>query len=190
MVVTESNVLEQQYPALDSSLTGIPKIIGLCGPMGSGKSFAGQILCDLLKAKGRSIAVIPIAYELKQVARSLGWNGLKDEKGRRGLQLLGTDVVRECFDEDHWIKAWRHTVLNTPVDHVICDDVRFPNEEKVLRELGGVLIQIRLNGLVTASTHASERVDLLTPDETVWSDFGLPALTAALKQSATVRSLL
>lgn len=158
--------------------------------MGSGKSLAAKIICELLCSKGHTCTTLSIATELKRVAKSLGWNGEKDKKGRLGLQLLGTDVVRNCFDQDYWIKSWERQFMNTGADYVICDDVRFPNEESVIRALGGVVLQIRLNGLVSVETHASEQVDLLSPDVTIWSDRGEDNLRKALLQSNMLREYI
>jgi ABC-type dipeptide/oligopeptide/nickel transport system ATPase component len=188
-MVLKCNYVEVNTPIDPNPLRSLMRtpIIALCGPMGSGKSLAAKIICEMITSRGKTTEIISIASELKKEAKGFGWNGIKDEDGRRGLQLLG-DIVRDYFhNENYWIRKWGEQYCTTRANYVICDDLRFPNEERVIRSLGGVLLQIRLNGLISVSTHQSERVDLLTPDETIWSDMGTEALKAALYKSTVLK---
>lgn len=122
-------------------------IVGINGRAGSGKStfteYLIQAYIDLTHHDG--IAVIPFAKALKEMAASIGWNGRKDEKGRRLLQLLGTEVCRECIAEDYWIQKWSDSyikALRMGNSFIIIDDIRFPNEAKFIKDLGGYLVKI------------------------------------------------
>ena len=106
-------------------------IIAVYGAIGSGKSTAAEHLAKKLHA-----VVKPFAKPIKDFASILGWNGLKDTKGRRLLQLLGTEVGRECISDTIWIDKWQAALDNTGQNcTVICDDLRFRNEYEHLDEL-------------------------------------------------------
>lgn len=143
-------------------------VIGLAGPMHVGKSTIAEMIVQYFG----SGAIIPFAREVKQTALDMGWNGVKDEKGRRLLQLLGTDCGRMCIGEDLWIEKWEEDLryqagkwLWSP--HLkevilIADDMRFDNEAERINELGGMTIQItgpdRLpNETQGIENHASEK---------------------------------
>lgn len=133
-------------------------IIGFTGKKENGKSTVCEMIADELKHQF-FIALINFKDPLVTAAKSLGWNGVKDQKGRRGLQLLGTDVVRECFDPDHWVKAWKSTVQNETIgfDIVLTDDVRFDNEAEAVKSVGGKIVYIESPGKnLTRDTHISE----------------------------------
>jgi hypothetical protein len=135
------------------------RIIGICGPIGSGKSsLAEALLGDGDERRGE---IVSMATPLKQAAYGLGWDGKKDAKGRRLLQVLGTDLGRECIGESIWLWEWLQAVTSqTEQDElVVVDDVRFENEAKLIRLLGGVIVQLhgRDLGTVGQNEHTSER---------------------------------
>lgn len=106
-------------------------IIGLTGPMRAGKSTTAQILQRALTSHGVDSTIIPMAGALKRIATELGWNGLKDEKGRRLLQLLGTDVCRNCISQDYWVIKFLESAAKCNTSVIICDDIRFDDEAEV-----------------------------------------------------------
>lgn len=74
---------------------------------------------------------------------------------RRLLQALGTDCIRE-IDPDFWINAAK-AMLETGKDYVF-DDVRFPNEAEVIKELNpDCLWNIIRPGTEPSNGHASEQ---------------------------------
>lgn len=77
-----------------------------------------------------SVAWLPFAGPLKEVAYFMGWNGQKDEKGRKLLQLLGTECGRRCIDENIWVNKWQAKALDFSQTDVVlvADDLRFQNE--------------------------------------------------------------
>lgn len=131
-------------------------IIGLAGKAGAGKTTFAKMLMAESK---RPCKIVPYAYALKKIAFDLGWDGKKDAKGRRLLQLLGTDICRECIDDNYWIKKWLEQVENLPKDtHVIADDVRFINEVECIVKHSGIVFNIlgrQYNDV--DSSHASEK---------------------------------
>lgn len=116
-------------------------LIGLTGRAGAGKSTFARLLCNnYYELTEKSTCIIPFAKALKDLAVKIGWNGVKDERGRRLLQLLGTDICRNCIDKDYWVKRWAEQLASNKafsVGLIIADDVRFENEIKVIKQFGG-----------------------------------------------------
>lgn len=116
-------------------------VVAIAGPLGSGKSTLGR----LISAHFPTCKILPFAYPLKKAAVDLGWDGKKNEKGRRLLQLLGTDLGRDCIDENIWVNKWevqRSAAKGENVNIVIADDMRFQNEIDHILYLRGVTIKI------------------------------------------------
>ena len=112
------------------------KVIAIHGKMGSGKSTAAKYI------RRHTMAVIkPFAKPIKDLAYYIGWDGLKDTKGRRLLQLLGTEVGRECIHPNIWVDKWQESLEDTgSYVVVICDDLRFQNEYAHLDTLKDVTL--------------------------------------------------
>ena len=133
------------------------RIIGVSGKAGSGKSTICNIIQRQMGARAR---VLSFATPLKELATKIGWDGEKDMKGRRLLQLLGTEVMRDCIDDNIWLKHWVHGLHARRDEPVVCtDDMRFPNEVDLVRACGGVLIKLegRSNIAEGTSDHSSEQ---------------------------------
>lgn len=61
---------------------------------------------------------------------------------RYALQLMGTDVLRNHFNEDLWFITVENRIRKNPDQHVVISDVRFPNEIKFIQDRGGILVRI------------------------------------------------
>lgn len=121
----------------------MPIYVGICGKAGAGKGTVGKMLTE--EFNSFNILSIPFAYDLKIIAKSLGWDGVKDEKGRRLLQILGTDLCRGCIRDDYWIDRWEKVIdSRSPQlrDIIIAADVRFDDEAKCILGRGGYIIEI------------------------------------------------
>src|SRR5690606_8444856 len=125
-------------------------LIGLSGKIGSGKTTLAKYLCEQLGYEKKSFAT-----KLREVAGLIGgfdpleshtvqekemmvpgWNL---NRGRM-LQLVGTDMVRTFNDE-----AWIYALLNDyheNMDAWIIDDVRFKNEARAIKRLGGIVVRL------------------------------------------------
>lgn len=114
-------------------------IIGIIGGMHVGKSTVANLIMESMQ--GDSV-IIPFAGPLKDEARKFGWDGKKDLKGRKFLQVLGTEIGR-AYDEMYWVKKWDERVMCTDSEIIISDDVRFENEINAVKRLGGVIIKIK-----------------------------------------------
>ncbi len=69
--------------------------------------------------------------------------GIPGFSPRLALQLVGTEVFRNNFHEDMWLLTVKNRIQKNPDQDVVIADVRFPNEIKLIRELGGKLVWAR-----------------------------------------------
>lgn len=120
------------------------KIIGIVGYAGSGKDTVASLLA--LKLKPKTSKIVHFADPLKNIATNLGWNGKKDKKGRKLLQLLGTDVCRDCIDGEYWVKCMQEVISRETVKgthYLLMPDVRFANEAEMFQDTNSRLFVIK-----------------------------------------------
>lgn len=102
----------------------------LSGKAGVGKTFSAEYLLEQLYAVGFSrIKYIPFAKAVKEVAKYIGWDGKKDQRGRKFLQSIG-NYGRE-YDQDCWARKISAVINNydaLPYEIVLIDDWRYENE--------------------------------------------------------------
>ncbi len=145
----------------------LPKVVALTGQAGSGKSTLADYLIERhgyvrvkfagpLKSMCRAIGLgdAHIEGDLKEVPCAI----LQGKTPRFFMQQLGTQFGRDIIGEDFWTGLWSATA-NDVLNHggrVVCDDCRFDNEADVVRQVGGVVIQLQGRGGI-AGGHASEQ---------------------------------
>jgi hypothetical protein len=61
---------------------------------------------------------------------------------RLALQLIGTDALRNNFNEGIWFMTLENRIRKNPDQHVVISDVRFPNEIEFIRNQGGIMVRI------------------------------------------------
>ncbi len=160
-------------------------IIGLLGRAQSGKSSVARHL-----VQARQFKLVPFAGPLKSMLMELGlteeqvYGATKEipdpllcgQTPRHAMRTLGTEWGRQLIGQDIWVNAWEHKARKYP--HVVCDDVRFPNEVTRIKELGGLIIRIRRPAAETEdATHESEAHTLTLPvDHEIWNEEGQPAI--------------
>lgn len=83
---------------------------------------------------------------------------------RQMMQKVGTDMVRQVWDENFWLK---NMDLRLCDGDVVISDVRFPNEAQYIRDRGGVLVRI-VCSKETTDTHTSE-----TSQESIQEDVSI-----------------
>jgi len=148
-------------------------LIGLAGKKQSGKSTVTSYLCEVF-----DFHEISWAYPLKEIiGRQLF--GLDDDvlygdspkreeiitqwgmSGRQILQKVGTDLFRQHFDENFWIKVGvKRIIVELAKKHnVVVSDCRFPNELDTIRQFGGTTCKIikLAKKLEHEDLHESER---------------------------------
>lgn len=147
-------------------------IVGISGKKGAGKDTVADLLCH-----GWGFEKMPFAKPLKDACEVLfEFNyeqlyGKDKEKTddfwkmtpRYVLQQVGTELFRNHFGGDFWIKAWERQVfkiydaVSSPKKTVkiVVPDVRFTEEAAHIQTLGGVLIRVERAGL-PKDEHVSE----------------------------------
>jgi hypothetical protein len=151
------------------------KLIGFMGPIGCGKSTAARQLI-----LGHGYIRVRFADPLKGMLLSLGLSQ-SDVDGdtkevphellcgmtpRHAMQTLGTEWGRTFIGRDFWINAWGRRVRLSNADHVVVDDVRFPNEAQAIRDMGGMVVRIERVGGKARDSHISEKQEIV-PDVSV-----------------------
>jgi len=68
--------------------------------------------------------------------------GIPNFSPRYALQIMGTDVLRNNFNQDLWFITVENRIRKNPDQSVVISDVRFPNEIKFIQEQGGILVKI------------------------------------------------
>ena len=139
-------------------------IIGICGLIGSGKGTVADILVEQ-----HNFEKLSFADKLKDgVSSVFGWNRQMlegdtddsrkwreetdkfwtEETGetitpRLILQLFGTDCMRNGFFDGIWVSLVKQELLKNKDKNIVIPDVRFENEAKMIRSLGGKICQVR-----------------------------------------------
>ena len=145
-------------------------LIGLAGKKGSGKSYLAKAMWQRL----HDVEVMSFASRIKWMARAMGVPhesiyGSEKEKplelfggrsGRRIMQMIGTEFGRDMIDQNLWINLARRDYeeqAKTGSQYVIFDDVRFDNEAQMIKDCGGMVIEV-VNTKQESSddTHRSE----------------------------------
>ena len=138
-------------------------IIGLCGPMGVGKStYARKIaeeqdgviysFADTLKEMLAVLVGRHPVYENK--SHPIEWLG--GVTGRSLLQSLGTEWGRNMVGSDLWVRALEQKFQSSYAPLRLIDDLRFENEAHMVRRLGGEVWLVKRDGVEYTNEHSSE----------------------------------
>ena len=141
-------------------------IIGISGKKGSGKDTAANHLnavhgyatlsyAEPLKKTCSIVFGIPIDYfndRNKKEETIEEWKA----SPRQLMQTVGTDLFRNHFDKDVWIKSLTQRIRQTQNKRIVVSDVRFPNEALHVKNMGGKLIHILRRNLRSDDDHESE----------------------------------
>ena len=162
--------MSDQYSERPCPPGGLPRIIGLAGYAGAGKTLAA----DILRAKyryrrlsfaGALKAAVKQIYDLSNEQLYGGDKDRVDERynitPRVILQRFGTEVCREIYP-DTWVDALERQLKLDPQNEdaywYVIDDVRFPNEVEAIRRWGGVVWKIvGREGEGVEGSHISEQ---------------------------------
>lgn len=142
--------------------------------MGTGKTTLTNKLILALEDKGYHVIYKKFAstlYDMQTEIYRLADIPLEGDKDRELLQWLGTEWGRKK-DKDIWVNAWESSIkfINRNKNDktiIITDDMRFLNEEKKVKELGGYTIKIdgpQRGDNISSTEHVSELdIDKMSP---------------------------
>jgi hypothetical protein len=133
-------------------------LIGLVGSAGAGKdSFARRLVeghgyrrfafADQMRELLLVLdPLVTDSLSLSRLVNHYGWDVTKRTypEVRRLLQVFGTEVVRDGLGKDTWVNA-AHSKIQPLLSHgtsVVVTDVRFENEVRLIRNLGGDIVRI------------------------------------------------
>lgn len=187
------NVSDSQQLTLSGVLPPAPEIIGLLGPARAGK----DTIC-ILMALDRPLTRLAFADGVKEeVADAIGMpvSFIEEHKERLRplLQYWGTELRRDLFDRDYWVKRLLAKLAHVHTGLVVVTDVRFPNEARALAERGARLIRV-LRGPANTDSHSSEtwvqsaEARALAPDEVV-NDGSIETLHIRVQQLFVEKAL-
>lgn len=96
---------------------------------------------------------------LSEYSEARSWSEVKEyPEVRRLMQILGTEVGRNVLDPDLWVRLAKRKLESTlSVGDVVVTDVRFPNEARLIRGYGGILVRIERPGFGPVNEHVSDR---------------------------------
>lgn len=151
-------------------------LIGLCAQKQNGKDTMADYLCHKYK-----FVKLSFASPLKEACKILfGFteaqvNGSEkeiiDEKWgvspRTVLQFVGTDLFRDQMKtiipgigDNFWALCLKNSIdkiiKSTPDARIVISDVRFPNEVKMIQQLGGLIVKIARSSSVQHPATATE----------------------------------
>ena len=159
----------------------LPKIIGLAGLQGVGKSTAARYLCEAHGYVERSFAgplkrIVQQVYEFsaEQMFGDSWHRNQPDPRypradgtcltPRQALELFGTEAGRACWEQTWVAMAMREArELINAGECVVFADARFANEFSAIFAAGGSVVRLTRAGR-TPSAHASETEQHALPD--------------------------
>lgn len=141
------------------------KIIALTGIIGSGKDTVGDILVKEYHFKKISFAsklkdIISIMFDwdrermegLTEESRAFRnttdkwWSdvlGIEDFSPRKAMQVIGTDVIRNCFHDQIWGLSVFKDILDHPNTDFVITDCRFSNEIMMVKKFNGTIWRVK-----------------------------------------------
>ena len=146
-----------------------PKIVGITGYIGSGKTLLADALCSK-----HNFTKLKMAYPIKKMLSSVGLSYyhlegdnkeieaelLCGKTPRFAMQTLGTEWGRKIIGDNIWVNLWstKAEELTSMNQGVVADDVRFENEVKIIKDMGGIIVRMTRPSSVKTS-HESESQD-------------------------------
>lgn len=140
------------------------QLVGLVGFIGSGKGTVAETLVNQFNFRQDSFAAslkdaVSVMFDWPRhllegdTKESREWReqpdtwwgdklGISNFTPRYALQYMGTDVLRNHFNQDIWFLTLQNRLRKNSEQNVVISDVRFPNEVKFIQEQGGKIVRI------------------------------------------------
>ena len=148
------------------------KLLGLTGPAAAGKDYTYETLSSLYTDVHRVSLADELRFEIQAIlndGRDMNalWQKPYTDPVRWILQHYGTEY-RRAQDPDYWVNKVEETIWGFHGEQiVVVTDVRFANEADLIRELGGLVVEVRADEMIRRRriggplppSHASEIID-------------------------------
>lgn len=102
---------------------------------------------------GQGLSYAEVESMIEGDAKHLPHAALNGKTPRHAMQTLGTEWGRNCMGIDFWVEAAAEQIEQSLSNglNVVVDDVRFPNEMDMIRDLGGIVVRVRRPAVETAN---------------------------------------
>lgn len=157
------------------------KLIVFTGKAGSGKSTVTKHL--RIKLDQKSI-IISFADPIRNIFYALGLTEqhlkgdlkevpcdlLSGVTPRYAMQTIGTNWARNIIHQDFWINIWKSRVQGYLNEYIIItDDCRFLNEEKIVKEMGGIIFRLvrDIRDIETANHESEKEITFIKEDHII-----------------------
>lgn len=126
-----------------------------------------------------------LPYEIRRANAKPGSNEAKSGpmSGREIMQVFGTDIMRNFFDDKIWVNACFRAIRAADVDFALLPDMRFPSELDPWINRNGYIIRL-MRDVSQGDAHSSE----VALDYCDWDRFGNQVLV--VPADATKRECL
>jgi hypothetical protein len=159
------------------------KLIALTGTAFSGKSTIAKELTRYgYTRKKMSQTLKNMLLQIPGVTEEMTEGSLKEvpqevlggKTPRYAMQSLGTEWGRDTIFRRIWLESWKRSIEG--ISKVVVEDLRFPNEAELIRELGGEIWRVtRLTSSI--GDHKSEvEMRQINPDVVIKNDGDLNSL--------------
>lgn len=142
------------------------------------KNYTKLAYADPLK----QICAIAFGFSYEQLHGAL--KEVKDSRWnmtpRVAMQRVGTDLFRNQIDTNIWINNMKHRI-EAQNGNVVVNDVRFSNEVKLIRDLGGTIIKVVRPNMPNNDKHITEK-PIMDYDIEIINDGTVQDLHNKLKQ--------
>lgn len=181
----------QSHKRVFKSNVFLPKIVGLSGMAGCGKTTMAELAqqefgyrplpfaSPFKKSLAFLFATEPGNFENQDYKKGMAPVG--NSTVREWLQKFGTEGFGRALHEDYWVKLHQWFVeklaRKDPDAKFVVPDNRFENEKSYIRESGGLVIKVVRPGLALderVSSHVSERGFLDSEVDFVLNNKGTP----------------
>ena len=143
-------------------------IIMLTGKAGCGKDTAYKIM---KKYANKSIKRYAFADPLKNIAYGAGWDGIKDEKGRKLLVSLGKAINQ--YQKNFFVFETANAITeDKDISTKVITDLRLPCEYKAMREWFPSCEQIVLIKIFGRASEYGKTTDDVTERDITEDDIG------------------
>ena len=127
------------------------EIFGFSGNLGSGKNYVSeQLFLPLLPKKNTLVMALADHFKVACCAQDgVPYDKVfvtKDDQTRQLLQRRGTELGRDKYGHDIWIRVletWIKVYQERGIERFIITDLRFENEVEWVKSLGGITFRVK-----------------------------------------------